>query len=128
MRSTLLISVFVMLFLLSCDSEDSTRPSPELEGTWDLIGYIDHGVSGVTAGSSTFRGDGTFIILGTVTYPGEPVDSLDVSGTYQVVAMTVTLTTPEGTGAWSMVFSGDRVVLALIGADPPTKMTLKRRP
>ena len=128
MRSALLTSVFVLLSLLSCDSEDSTRPSPELEGTWDLIGYIDHGVSGVTAGSSTFRDDGTFTILGTVAYPGEPVDSLNVSGTYQVVEMTVTLTTLDGAGAWSMVFSGDRVILALIGADPPTKMTFKRRP
>ena len=126
MRSTLIISVFVLLFLISCDKENSTRPSPEIEGTWDLISYVDHGVAGVMTGSCTFRNDGTFIILGTVTYPGEPVDSLDVSGTYQVVAMTLTLTTPDGTGAWSMVFSGDRLVL--VGPDPSTRMTLKRRP
>jgi hypothetical protein len=115
-----------LLFMVSCDSEDSASPSRTLEGTWDLVGYIDHGVSGATTGTGTFRHDSTFVILGTVTYPGEPVDSLDVSGTYQVVAMTVTLTTPEGTGAWSMVFSGDRVVLTLVGADPPTRIRLKR--
>ena len=128
MRSTpfLLISAFVLLFSLSCDGEDSTRPSPELDGTWDLIHYIDHGVSGVTTGSITFRDDGTFIILGTVTYPGEPVDSLDVSGTYLAVAGTVMLTTPDGTGAWSMDFSGDLVVFARI-TDPLTTMTLKKR-
>jgi hypothetical protein len=128
MRSTLLISAFVLLFLVSCGSEDSTRLLPELEGTWDIIGYTDHGVSGVTTGSSTFRADGTFVILGTVTYPGELVDSLDVSGTYEVVATTVTLTTSDGTGAWSMVFSGDRVVLTLVGAEPPTRLMLKRQP
>jgi len=88
---------------------------------------LDHGVSGATTGSGTFRDDGTFIILGTVTYPGEPADSLAVSGTYQVVATIVTLTTPDGTGAWSMAFSGDRVVLALVGADPPTSITLKKQ-
>lgn len=126
MRSILSISVFVLLFLIACDKEDSTRPYPELEGTWDLIGYIDHGVSGVTTGSVIFQDDGTFIIRGTVTYPGEPMDSLDVSGTYQVVAKTLTLTTPDGTGTWSMVYSGDQLVL--IGSDPSTRMTLKRRP
>jgi hypothetical protein len=68
-----------------------------MAGAWDLIGYSDHGVSGVTTGSATFLHDGTFFILGTVTYPGEPTDSLDISGTYQVIAATLTLTTPDGT-------------------------------
>lgn len=127
MRSIIWISVCVLLFLISCDSEDSTRPSSRLEGAWDLTGYVDHGVSGATTGSGTFRNDGAFFILGTVTYPGEPADSLDVTGTYRVAATIVTLTTPDGTGAWSMAFSGDRVALALVGADPPTRMTLKRQ-
>jgi hypothetical protein len=128
MRSAVLASVFMLLIPVSCDKEDSTRPSPGLEGTWDLIGFADHGVLGVTTGSSTFRDDGTFVILGTLTYPGEPVDSLNVSGTYQVVAATATLTTRDGTGAWSLVFSGDRCVLTRIGSAPPTTITLKRRP
>jgi hypothetical protein len=128
MRSALLLSICILLPLVSCDSEDSTRPSRELEGRWDIVGYTDHGVSGVTTGSSTFRNDGTFVILGTVTYPGEPVDSLDVSGTYQVFAMIVRLTTPDGTGSWSLAFSGDQCVLTLVGSAPPTRITLKRRP
>jgi len=127
-RSVYLLSVFVLVVLASCGGDDSTRPSLTLVGTWDLVGYSDHGVLGATTGSSTFRDDSTFFILGTVTYPGEPVDSLDVSGTYQVAAMTVILTTSDGTGAWSLVFSGDQCVLTLIGSDPPTTMTLKRRP
>jgi hypothetical protein len=127
MRSALLVAALLLCTLNSCGSDKATRPSQTPEGTWDLISYSDQGVTGVTAGSATFRHDGTFVIFGTVTYPGEPTDSLAVSGTYQVVAMIVTLTTPDGTGAWSMVFSGDRVVLTLIGSSPPTTMTLRRR-
>jgi len=128
MRFAFLIGLFGLLVLASIGCDDSTRPSPPLEGKWGIIGYSDHGVLGVTTGSATFRDDGTFVILGTVTYPGEPVDSLDVSGTYRVAKNVVTLTTPEGTGPWSLVFSGDRVVLSLVGVDPPTTMTLKRQP
>ena len=98
-----------------------------MAGAWDLIGYSDHGVSGVTTGSATFLHDGTFFILGTVTYPGEPTDSLDISGTYQVIAATLTLTTPDGTGTWSIAFSGDQVVLTLVGSDPPTRMILREQ-
>jgi len=98
-----------------------------MAGAWDLIGYSDHGVSGVTTGSATFLHDGTFFILGTVTYPGEPTDSLDISGTYQVIGATLTLTTPAGTGTWSIAFSGDQVVLTLVGSDPPTRMILRKQ-
>lgn len=117
----------ILLLFVSCDGETSTHPAPKLEGVWDIMGYTDHGVPGATTGSCTFRDDGTCAILGTVTYPGEPVDSLEVSGTYQVVATHLTMTTPDGTGSWSLAFSGDRVVLTLIGAEPPTTMTLKRQ-
>jgi len=121
------ISVFMLLLLASCSGDDPIRPTPTLEGTWDLVGYTDHGVAGATTGSATFRGNGTFDILGTVTYPGEPVDSLDVSGTYQVVAKTVTLTTPDGTGTWALMFSGEQCDLTRIGSDPPTVIMLKRQ-
>jgi len=73
------IVLFVMFILASCGSDDSTGPRPTLEGAWDLTAYADHGASGVTTGTASFEHDGTFAILGTVTYPGEPVDSLDVS-------------------------------------------------
>ena len=127
MRSSLLIGAVILGLLISCESEDSTRPSPKLEGTWDLIGYVDHGVPGATTGSATFRNDGTYSISGTVTYPGEPEDSLDVSGTYQVIATVATLTTPDGPSSWSLTFSSDRVVLSLRGSEPPTTMTLRRK-
>jgi hypothetical protein len=126
-RSAFLAAVCVFVFLVSCEKDDPTRPSPHLNGAWDLVGYADHGVSGVTTGSAVFRDDSSFVILGTVTYPGEPVDSLRVSGTYQVVDMVATLKTPDGTGAWSLAFSGNRCVLTLAGSVPPTTMTLKRQ-
>ena len=127
MRSALMIAALLLCALNSCGSDRSTRPSHTMAGAWDLIGYSDHGVSGVTTGSATFLHDGTFFILGTVTYPGEPTDSLDISGTYQVIGATLTLTTPAGTGTWSIAFSGDQVVLTLVGSDPPTRMILRKQ-
>lgn len=121
------LGVFALLVAAFCGCEDSTGPSRTLEGTWDLAGYTDHGVSGATTGTCTFRPDGTFSILGTVTFPGEAADSLEVSGTYGVIVNYVTLTTPDGTGTWFLAFSGDRVILSLVGSDPPTRMTLRRR-
>ena len=57
----------ILLLFVSCNGETSTHPSPKLEGVWDIMGYTDHGVSGATTGSCTFRDDGTYVILGTVT-------------------------------------------------------------
>jgi len=96
-------------------------------GTWSLIGYTDHGISGVTTGTATFLDDGTFSVVGTVTYPGEPADPLDVSGTYEVQGKIVILTTPEGTGTWTLAFSGSEVVLSLVGSSPPTTITLLKQ-
>jgi hypothetical protein len=126
LRAAPLVTALLLCTLNSCGSDKLTRPPQTLEGTWDLIGFSDHGVSGVTTGSATFLHDGTFVILGTVTFPGETTDSLNVSGTYHVVGATVTLTTPEGTGTWSIAFSGDQVVLTSAGGNPPTTMTLQR--
>jgi hypothetical protein len=125
-RSSLLAGLLIVLVLVSC-GEDPTCPPPELTGTWDLVGYADHGVSGLTTGMCTFQDNGTFAIVGTVTYPGEPVDSLSVSGTYEVTDMVVALTTPGGTGSWSLAFAGNQCFLTLVGSTPPTTMTLRRR-
>jgi hypothetical protein len=127
MRSkTLLIAGLLLCTLNSCGSDKPTRPPQTLEGTWDLIGYCDHGVSGTATGHATFLHDGTFFILGTVTYPGEPTDSLDISGTYQVLGAILMLTTSDRAGTWSIAFSRDQVVLALIGSDASTTITLRR--
>jgi hypothetical protein len=127
MRLILIVGAAVLCCLASCDSEDSTGPKPTIMGTWDIVGYADHGVAGVTTGSGTFRNDRTYAMLGTVTYPDEPTDSLKMSGSYLVVASTLTLQTADSTGLWNMVFSGNRVILALRGSSPPTSMTLRKQ-
>jgi len=126
-RTLLLIGALALLVLTSCGGDGSILIPRTLEGTWDLVGYSDHGVSGVTTGTCSFLDNGTFSIVGTVAFPGEPTDTLEMYGTYEVDANIVTLTTTERSGDWSMAFSGDKVVLTLLGADPATTMTLKRR-
>jgi hypothetical protein len=126
-RSALLIGLLALLAFSSCGDHGTTIIPRTLQGLWDLVGYSDHGVSGVTTGTADFLDNGTFSILGTVTFPGEPTDTLEVYGTYDVNANIVTLTTTEGSGDWSMAFSGDKVVLTLLGSDPATRMTLKKR-
>jgi len=125
-RSTIL-GVALVLCLSSCGADDSSRPSQELEGVWGLIGYSDHGVAGVTTGTVTFGSDGRFAINGSVTYPGEPTDEIDVSGTYQIVGKTVVLSVLDDSATWSVAYSGDQVVLSLVGSVPPTTMTLERQ-
>ena len=127
MRSTLLVTAVLLFALSSCGTDDSTQPSQELEGVWSLIGYSDHGVSGVTTGSVTFGADGTFVISGTVTYAGEPTDALEVSGAYEFTGKTVVLTVSDESATWSVAFSGDRAVLTFVGSVPPTTMTLERQ-
>ena len=126
-RRVFLIGALTLLVLASCGDDDSTPWPRTLQGPWDLVGYTDHGASGVTTGTCIFLDNGTFSIVGTVTFPGEPTDTLEVYGTYEVNANIVTLTTTEGSGDWSMAFSGDKVVLTRLGVDPATVMTLKRR-
>jgi hypothetical protein len=127
MRSVVPIAASALLWIALFGCDDSTSPSTEIAGTWRIVGYVDHGVAGATTGTAVFRNDGTFSVLGTVTYPGETADSIDVSGTYSVFGSTLTLQTNDGEGEWSMAFSGKRVVLSLAGSDPSTSMTLERR-
>jgi hypothetical protein len=126
-RAILVAGAFALVCLASCNGEDSTGPKPSIMGTWDIVGYSDHGVAGVTTGSGTFRNDRTYALLGTVTYPEEPADSLKMSGSYLVVASTLTLQAADSTGLWNMVFSGNGVILTLRGSSPPTSMTLRKQ-
>jgi hypothetical protein len=93
-----------------------------------LIGHTDHGVPGATTGTAQFASNGGFSIEGTVTYPGEPTDSIAVAGTYRIEGNTVALTVLDETATWTMTFSGDRVILSLAGSAPPTTMTLQQEP
>ena len=102
------------------------QPAPTLEGTWSLIGYSDHGVAATASGTATFGPDGNFTITGTLTFPGEPTDTLDVSGSWSMSGSTVTLTTDDGTGEWAVGFSGAEATLTRAGPDPATVIRLRR--
>lgn len=107
----------------------STEPSlPTIVGRWNIAGFSDSGTAGVTTGAMTFAAGGTWTALGTVTYPGEPLDSLEVSGTWAQSGLVLTLTAAGATpGTWDMVFTGDQLVLN--GRAPIfTVITLTRAP
>jgi hypothetical protein len=81
---------------------DGTGPSRSVGGTWELVSFIDHGVVGVTTGTMVFETSGRFEVLGTVTYPGEPTDSLNVTGTWLLALGRVTLTSGGTSGDWGL--------------------------
>jgi hypothetical protein len=112
--------------LVSCDG-DASGPAPSLLGTWDLIGFSDAGVQASTTGEAVFRADGTFSIDGTVTFPGEPTDTISVSGTYEQRGDHVDLTIGEETGTWTAEFTDDDVVLTEVEPAPANTISLRRR-
>jgi hypothetical protein len=116
-----------LALLGGCGKDDPCTPGQKLEGSWDLIGYADHGVWAATSGAATFGADGDFLVAGTVTFPGEPVDTLDLSGTWSTSGDHATLTTTEGSGEWTVGFSGEEATLTLIGPDPSNVIRLRRR-
>ena len=69
-----------------------------------------------TAGSATGR------LLPT----GNPVDTLDVEGTYQVTGSSVDLTIGAETSTWTLEFSDDEVVLTEVASPPANTITLRR--
>jgi hypothetical protein len=109
-------------------SDDSTGPGVSLVDTWDLIGFTDMGIAAGTTGTWEFRADGTFSVNGTVTFPGEPTDSLVISGTYVQNGITVALTIGADTGNWTLTASGDEVTLTENEPPPANAITLKRQP
>ncbi len=113
----------VVWSLAACGGTDV---SPALVGSWALAGYIDHGVAGVTSGSMEFRTDGTFRTLGTVTYPGEPLDSLDVTGAYEVSGAALTLIVGTDTSTWTIVW-GDNTATLTLQEPPPTSVIALER-
>jgi len=104
-----------------------TGVTPQLAGSWLLTGYTDHGVAGVTTGSMEFRTDGTFRTLGTVTYPGEPLDSLHVTGAYELNGdAALTLIVGPDTSAWTITWGDAIATLTLKEPPPQSAITLAR--
>jgi hypothetical protein len=116
---------FSVPFLGAACSNDSTAPSTSLIGTWDLIGFTDMGVSAVTTGTCEFRAAGTFDINGTITFPGEPTESLVIGGSYVQSGTTVVLTIGAETGSWTLTSSGNEVTLTENEPPPANTITLR---
>jgi len=128
MRSRLPQRVTLALTLLAGSGAcgDGSGPSHSLIGNWQLASYNDHGVLGVTTGTMVFQSDGSFEVRGTVTYPGEPTDSLNVVGTWTLALSQVTLTTGGESADWSMVWQGEELTLTLEGPLPTNVIVLRR--
>ena len=124
MRPLQLLRALVVSGGLLCACSDSVGPAPSLVDTWALLSFTDHGTVGTTTGTMTFTPGNTFEVLGTVTYPGEPEDSIHVNGTYLVSGTTVTLTVGIDTGVWDVHWTGSRYILTLRGPQPTNQMVL----
>lgn len=125
MRRTFVIAICA-LAIAACDDE-STAPTTRLRGSWDVIGFTEGPVSAVVEGSATFRSDGTFEVNGTITFPGEPTESISLTGTYDEGDGFVVLTTGGDETEWSLDFSDeDNVVLTRTGPPPVNTITLRR--
>jgi hypothetical protein len=106
---------------------DQTTTGDQLVGTWQLAAYDDHGALAATTGTWTFGQDATFTLLGTITYPGEPLDSLDVIGTWmEQTPGTVALTVDGGTTVWDVSVTADTAVLILPDEEGAVRITLAK--
>jgi len=117
-------SLLLVLVVLACD--DGIGPVPGLEGLWALREYVDAGVVGTTTGTMAFNPGGTFETLGTVTFPGEPEDSLTTNGTWSQTGTTVSLTAEGQTSSWRISGTGQQVSLRLLGQTAVTRIGLQR--
>jgi hypothetical protein len=127
LRPASLPAAVVVAFLAAC-ATDSTAPSTSLVGTWDLIGFTDMGVAAITTGTWSFRTDGTFNVEGTITFPGEPTDSLVADGSYAQSGNSVALTIAGQTGGWTLTASGNEITLTENEPPPANTIMLRRRP
>jgi hypothetical protein len=103
-----------------------TQPAPTLLGAWDLVGYSDAGTPAMASGTADFQQDGTFVMNGTITFPGEPPGPIAISGTFELREDQVDLLTPSRRGTWTLRFIGDEVSLTLEGSVSPTAIMLRR--
>lgn len=124
---TLRAVAFVTALASAACGHDGTGPTIPLVGTWDLVGFTDGGVAAVTTGTWTFAADSSFTVAGTVTFPGEPTDSLVVSGSYREYGGRVELTIGAQTAAWTLTGRGAQIVLTQVEPPPANTITLRRR-
>lgn len=115
----------LLLWLAACS--DSAAPTIALVGAWDLIGFTDGGVPATTTGTWSFETDSSFSVSGTVSFPGEPTDSLVIAGTYVQHGNSVQLTIGAQTGAWTVTGHSGEVVLTEVEPPPANTIALRRR-
>ena len=121
------VAAALALLAAAC-GKDSTAPSTSLVGTWDLVGFTDAGVAAVTTGTWVFRADATLTVRGTITFPGEPTDSLVLDGTYVHSGSGVALTIAAQSSNWTLTTSGNEITLTENEPPPANTITLRRRP
>lgn len=112
--------------VLAAGCESATEPGGSLEGTWNMIAFRSDGVDATITGTMVFAANGTVTANGVVTYPGEPPDTLADTGTWVQAGGQLVLTLGGDTGTWSLTFSGDQVVLQLLGDASASRLTLQR--
>jgi len=119
------LAALLAVSLAACG--DDTTTGDQLVGTWALAAYDDHGTVGVTTGTWTFLSDATFTVLGSITYPGEPTDSLDVIGTWMEQGEAAVAMTVEGeTTVWDVSVTPDTAVLSLPDQEGEVRITLTK--
>jgi hypothetical protein len=124
-RVWLPLALILGLLAAGCGS-DTTGPSASLAGTWDVLGFTDMGVAATTTGTADFRADGTFVVSGTIAFPGEPAESLVINGSYDQNGSTVVLTTDSETSNWTIAVSGNNVTLTEVEPPPANTIMLRR--
>jgi hypothetical protein len=126
MRRGILAVVAVAAASLAACSDPSTI-GDQLVGTWVLAAYDDHGATATTTGTWTFSADATFAVLGTITFPGEPTDSLDVTGTWmEQGTSSIAVTVAGETDIWDVTLASDTAVLVLPDESGELRITLAK--
>lgn len=125
-RNTSVCMIAAALLLSAACGEDATGPIISLVGSWQLVGFSDAGVAAVTTGTWVFRADGSFDVIGTVEFPGEPADALALMGTYAQDENTVTLNVSGEITVWILTASGDEITLTEQAPPPANIITLRR--
>ena len=121
-------AALIALVAFTCAGcDDGTGPQVSLVGDWDFIGYTDAGTEAVATGTWTFEPTNSFSVRGTVTFPGEPTDSVVASGTYSQQGPHVQLTIGAVTGSWTIAGTTSQIVLTEIQPAPANTITLRRR-
>ena len=128
MRTSIRLALsLVALFAVAC-GDDPVSPGDGLVGEWDLVGFVDGGVEATVTGTATFRSDGTFTMVGTVSFPGEPSEAVAISGTYEVSGDVATLVIAGEASDWNLSFpSADRAVLTELEPPPANRISLERK-